>query len=116
VDVPAAAERWLQQMAAIRDVLQDAADAPRGAALGLIYVLAPDREGNVPGLYPHTVRLRQDGSIAEAMLEEDPLRLLKMRPPHVGREHDEPLRLLGAMQVSHHTLKPAGALGAALME
>jgi superfamily II DNA or RNA helicase len=116
VDVPAAAERWLQQMAAIRDVLQDAADAPRGAALGLIYVLAPDREGNVPGLYPHTVRLRQDGSIAEAMFEEDPLRLLKMRPPHVGREHDEPLRLLGAMQVSHHTLKPAGALGAALLE
>ena len=116
VDVPAAAERWLRQLAAIQDILQDAADATRGAPLGLIYVLAPDRAVKVPGLHPHTVRLRPDGSIAEAMLEADPLRLLKMRPSHVGREHDEPLRLLGAMQVSHHTLEPAGALGAALLE
>ena len=115
VDVPAAAERWLQQLAAVQDIQQEVAEAARDTSIRLVYVLAPDREGKVPGLHPHTIRLRQDGSIVEAMLETEPLRLVKFRPPHVAREHDEPLRLLGAMQVSHGTLKPAGVLGAALL-
>jgi len=114
-DVPAAAERWLQQLATVHAIRQEVAEAARDTSVRLVYVLAPDREGKVPGLHPHTVRLRQDGSIVDAVLETEPLRLVKFRPPHVTREHDEPLRLLGAMQVSHGTLKPAGVLGAALL-
>jgi superfamily II DNA or RNA helicase len=111
MDVPADAERWLQQLAAIQDTLHAAADA----SLRLVYVLAPDREGRTPGLHPFTVRLREDGSIGANMQETDPLGLLASKPPHVTREHEEPLRLLGAMLLTQDTWRPAGALGAALL-
>jgi uncharacterized Zn finger protein len=67
VDVPAAAERWLQRLADIQDALQEAEAAARDNAIQLAYVLVPQRERAMPGLHPYTLRLKNDGSIAEAM-------------------------------------------------
>jgi superfamily II DNA or RNA helicase len=113
VDVPVAAERWLQRLAALQDSLRES--ALQDPAVRIVYVLVPERHDRGLSLHPYTARFDEDGSIARASLETDPLRLLTYRPSHVRREDDEPLRLLGAMRVSQGTLHPVGVLGAQLL-
>ena len=114
VDVPAAAERWLLRLAGVQDYLRQA-DGALNASMGLVYVLVPERKGRVPSLLPYTAHFKHDGSIAAAILEDDPLQLLARRPPHVRREDEEPLRLLSALLVSEGTSQPEGAFGAWLL-
>jgi hypothetical protein len=115
-DVPVAAERWLRDLAETRAYAREAQSLARDTSIQLAYVLVPERKGLAPALHPHTLRLRDDGTIAEAMIETDPARLMALPPPHVGRTHDEPLRLLVAMQMTHGTARPAGVFGAALLD
>jgi hypothetical protein len=84
-DVPAAAERWLQRLAGVQDYLRQAA-GPLNASMGLVYVLVPERKGGAPGLLAYTARMENDGSVAEAWQETDPLHLLASREPHVRPE------------------------------
>ena len=114
VNVPAAAERWLQRLAGVQDYLRQA-EGPLNASMGLVYVLVPERHNRGPGLLPFTAHFKNDGRIAAAILETDPLQLLARRPPHVRREDDEPLRLLGAMYAGQRTAEPAGVPGAQLL-
>jgi hypothetical protein len=113
LDVPAAAERWLQQLAGVQDYLRQA-EGPLNASMGLVYVLVPERHRGL-GLLPFTAHFKQDGRIAAAILETDPLHLLARRPPHVRRDDEEPLRLLGAMCAGQRSAEPAGVLGAQLL-
>jgi len=112
--LPAAAERWLQRLAGVQDYLRQT-EGPLNASMGLVYVLVPERKGRVPSLLPYTAHFKPDGSIAAAILEDDPLQLLARRPPHVRREDEEPLRLLSALLVSEGTAQPEGAFGAWLL-
>jgi hypothetical protein len=114
-DVPAAAARWLERLAALQNSLRNAESAPSDDTLRLVYVIVPQRNGKAPGLHPYTVRLRNDGSIVAAFPETDPLQLLASRQSHVRRDDEEPLRLLGAMMVSEGRSTPAGVLGAQLL-
>ena len=114
-DVPAAAARWLERLAALQNGLRNAASAPSDDTLRLVYVIVPQRNGKAPGLHPYTARLRNDGSVVAAFPETDPLQLLASRQPHVRREDEEPLRLLGAMMVTQGRPTPAGVLGAQLL-
>jgi superfamily II DNA or RNA helicase len=113
--VPAEAEGWLQRLALFQSTLRAARAAVRDASIQLAYVLVPERKSQAPGLYPYMIRLRADGSVAEAVLENEPLRVLALRPPHMSRDDEEPLRLLGAMKLSHMTSIPSGVFGAALL-
>jgi superfamily II DNA or RNA helicase len=115
-DLPAAAGRWLERLAVLQDTLRRVERVTPDDTLRLVYVLVPERRGNAPGLHPFMARLRSDGSISGSALETDPLRLLASRQPHVRREDEEPLRLLGAMRMGLDTATPAGVLGAQLLD
>ena len=115
-NVPLAAEQWLQQMGQLLDRAQAAASQATDPVWRLVYVLVPERQGKALALYPYSARLHPDGSIAEADLQPEPLRLLALRPPIVQSDDDEPLRLLGALRAAQGTPKPAGAFGARLLE
>jgi superfamily II DNA or RNA helicase len=115
-DLPAGAGRWLERLAVLQDTLRRVERVTPDDTLRLVYVLVPERRGNAPGLHPFMARLRSDGSISGSALETDPLRLLASRQPHVRREDEEPLRLLGAMRMGLDTATPAGVLGAQLLD
>lgn len=114
-DVPVAAERWLRSLAEVRAYAREVQSLACGASTQLAYVLVPERKGAAPALHAYTLRLRDDGSVAEAILENDAARMMAGRPPHPGREHDESLYLLAAMQLAHGTGRPTGTFGAALL-
>ncbi|MFL6635181.1 MAG: SNF2-related protein [Massilia sp.] len=113
-DVPIAAEQWLRLLANVRHHVREAQD-PAADAYRIAYVLVPERQGKALSLHPYIVRVQADGRFAEASIVNDPLHLLKFRPPYVRREDEEPLLLLAAMRMGQSAPRPTGAVGARLL-
>jgi hypothetical protein len=117
--LPAKAERWLQQLALAQSLVH--ADAAPASSSGhrLAYVLAPDRRDGMLRLYMCKARLRKDGSIGGATINNDIYSLLASKPAYVGHDDEEPIRLMAALRagsVYADDIRPAGRLGARLLE
>jgi len=111
-----AAEHWLQQLAGLPSLAQHPPPAPQG---GLIFALVPDARTGLPTLHPCKTRLRKDGSMGGATVLNNPFEQLAYAPESVPAADDEPLRLLAALNAgrySHQAARPAGRVGARLLD
>ncbi|QOY95129.1 helicase [Massilia sp. UMI-21] len=112
-----AAEHWLQQFSFLQSLTR--AGPPPAPKERLVYVLLPNRGEGVPRLHLCKARLRKDGSIGGATVQNDFYRLLASPPAYVQDEDEEPIRLLVGMNTGRmyqQGVKPAGRLGARLLE
>lgn len=115
VGLPPAAELWLQQFASMQSLMQLRAPAPVKELL--IFVLVPGRGGD-PSLSLCKARLRKDGSIGGAIVQNDTYRLLSAAPAEARDEDEELIRLFAALKTGTYqqTIYPAGRFGARLLD
>ena len=114
-ELPAAAEAWLQQVAALQAML--APDAARTAFM-LGYVLVPDARDGAPALHVCKLKLRNEGEIGSATLLTDMYGLLSSPPSRVQRGDKELVRQIlaqGSMRLGGG-YAVQGRLGAHLLE
>jgi len=117
--LPAVAERWLQQLALVQMGLRSGAATVPGPGHRLAYVLAPDRRDGAPRLHLCKARLRKDGSIGAATVQNDIYNLLASKPAYVEPADEELIRLVASLRAGSmyaDAIKPAGRLGARLLD
>ena len=115
--LPPVAEQWLQQFAMLQSCVQSG--PPPAPKERLIYVLAPERGAGMPRLHLCRARLRKDGSIGSATIQNETYHLLATRPAYVAAEDEEPIRLIAGLHAGSRYLeaaRPAGRLGARLLD
>ncbi len=116
--LPPVAEHWLQQLALL-DSLQRRNALPTPAPKErLIYVLTPAAGGGTC-LNLARARLRKDGSIGGANVQNETYHLLTTRPAYVQASDEEPVRLFAALNHGNRYLQgatPTGRIGARLLD
>ena len=117
--LPVQAELWLQQLAYVQSAMQNAPVQVSGVDHRLDFVLMPDKHDG--GLYLHLckTRLRKGGGILGAAIVNDIHGLLAAMPARADKDDEDAIRLLAAMRAGSsygEALKPAGRLGASLLD